>query len=64
MFAPAGEGATEVQIDHRGWERLGARGEPWRERNRRGWETLVPWYVEFCQGEQRWLKAHPSARGS
>ena len=50
-FAPAGEGATEVRIDHRGWERLGARGEPWRDRNRRGWETLVPWYVELCQGE-------------
>ena len=33
--------------------RLGAprrRGDAWRERNRRGWDTLLPWYVEIGGG--------------
>ena len=34
-----------VQIEHRGWERLGADGPEWRERNRGGWSTLLPHYV-------------------
>ncbi len=47
----ASDGAeTEVRIDHRGWERLGARGDDWRDRNRLGWETLLPWYVDMCEG--------------
>jgi uncharacterized protein YndB with AHSA1/START domain len=50
VFAPDGAGATAIRIDHRGWERLGARADAWRDRNRRGWETLLPWYVEFCEG--------------
>jgi hypothetical protein len=50
VFAPDSEEATEVRIDHRGWERLGGRGQAWRDRNRRGWETLLPWYVEFVEG--------------
>jgi uncharacterized protein YndB with AHSA1/START domain len=49
VFAPDGDQATEVRIEHRGWERLGSRGDAWRDRNRRGWETLLPWYVEFIQ---------------
>ena len=48
-FVPDGDG-TEVRIDHRGWERLGERGDAWRDRNRRGWETLLPWYVRHCEG--------------
>jgi uncharacterized protein YndB with AHSA1/START domain len=50
VFAPDGEAATEVRIDHRGWERLGGRAGAWRDRNRRGWTTLIPWYVEFIEG--------------
>ena len=50
VFVPDGDGATEVRIDHRGWERLGTRGDAWRDRNRRGWETLLPWYVDICEG--------------
>ena len=37
--------ATRVEIEHRNWERLGADGETWRDRNRGGWETLLPHYV-------------------
>ena len=49
VFTPDG-GETEVRIDHRGWERLGARGDAWRARNRSGWDTLLPWYVDMCEG--------------
>ena len=36
---------TRVEIEHRGWERLGAAGQDWRDRNRGGWATLLPHYV-------------------
>ena len=35
--SPATATATTVTIVHRGWERLGALGDEWRERNPRGW---------------------------
>jgi uncharacterized protein YndB with AHSA1/START domain len=44
-FVPYGDDATVVEIEHRGWERLGADGEPWRDRNRGGWATLLPHFV-------------------
>lgn len=31
---------------HSGWERLGAGGADWRERNQAGWDTLWPHYVK------------------
>jgi uncharacterized protein YndB with AHSA1/START domain len=43
-FAAAGSG-TAVRIEHRGWERLGARGPELRERNTRGWAGLLPRYL-------------------
>jgi uncharacterized protein YndB with AHSA1/START domain len=43
-FIPRGA-STTVEIEHRGWERLGAEGEDWRDRNRAGWATLLPHYV-------------------
>ena len=36
---------TGVEIEHTGWERLGAGGtdgDMWRDRNRAGWATLLP----------------------
>jgi uncharacterized protein YndB with AHSA1/START domain len=44
-FVPRGEDATTVEIEHRGWERLGAEGEDWRDRNHGGWATLLPHYL-------------------
>lgn len=38
------DGTTRVDIVHRGWERLGTEGQAWRDRNRGGWETLLPHY--------------------
>jgi uncharacterized protein YndB with AHSA1/START domain len=44
-FVARDEASTRVEIEHRGWERLGADGEPWRERNHGGWATLLPHYI-------------------
>jgi uncharacterized protein YndB with AHSA1/START domain len=41
-FSPLDAGRTRVEIEHAGWERLGARGAAWRERNLGGWTTLFP----------------------
>ena len=48
--AAVGDRATRVEIEHRGWERLGADGETWRDRNRGGWATLLPHYVAAAKG--------------
>lgn len=47
-FDDQGDGTTRVEIVHGGWERLGARGEPWRDRNQAGWAGVVPSYIEAC----------------
>ena len=44
--------ATTVEIEHRGWERLGADGEGWRDRNRGGWATLLPHYVAAAAADR------------
>jgi hypothetical protein len=43
-FLAQGATATRIEIEHRGWERLGIDGAEWRERNRFGWQTLLPHY--------------------
>lgn len=43
-FAPDGAG-TRVTIVHSGWERLGDDGSAWRDRNRQGWDGLLPHFV-------------------
>ena len=44
-FEARGDGGTRVEIEHAGWERLGADAETWRGRNEHGWRTLVPHYI-------------------
>lgn len=44
-FRPTGGAATRVEITHRGWEHLGARGPAARDRNTAGWESLLPHYL-------------------
>ena len=52
-FVPQGDTATRVEIEHRGWERLGAAGDEWRDRNRAGWQGLLPHFVAAIdKGEQ------------
>lgn len=47
-FSPAPDGATQVDIEHRGWETLGERGPGRREANERGWGGVVPPFVAAC----------------
>jgi hypothetical protein len=49
-FIGRADGGTRVEIEHRGWEQLGADGESWRNRNHGGWATLLPWYIERAEG--------------
>jgi uncharacterized protein YndB with AHSA1/START domain len=51
-FRAHGSG-TRVDIEHRGWEQLGADADLWRTRNRTGWSTLMPHFVEAVGNEQR-----------
>ncbi len=41
-FVATDPGSTRIEIEHRGWDRLGSRAGPWRDRNRAGWATLLP----------------------
>lgn len=51
-FVGRADGTTRLEITHTGWERLGAGGADWRERNRGGWDSLLPHYREEidCDG--------------
>lgn len=51
-FLASGDG-TRVEIEHSGWERLGAEGQSWRDRNHGGWKTLLPHYVAAASARQR-----------
>jgi uncharacterized protein YndB with AHSA1/START domain len=54
-FVPRGHTSTRVEIAHRGWERLGDTAETWRNRNRIGWQTLLPHFITASQeGATRW----------
>jgi Activator of Hsp90 ATPase homolog 1-like protein len=49
VFKELGDSSTRVEIEHRGWERLGAAKETtWRDANLRGWEGVLPSYVAAC----------------
>jgi hypothetical protein len=47
-FVEQGDSTTRVEIEHRGWERLGAAWQGWRDANQAGWSGLVPHYVAAC----------------
>jgi hypothetical protein len=42
-------GHTRVEIEHTGWERLGANGPDLRERNGAGWRGLLPHLIAACE---------------
>jgi hypothetical protein len=48
-FVPLVDGGTRVEIEHRGWERLGAAGPAWRDANEGGWAGLLPHFVDACR---------------
>jgi hypothetical protein len=41
-FQDSGAAATTIEIEHRGWERLGSTAGTWRDRNQAGWQSLLP----------------------
>jgi uncharacterized protein YndB with AHSA1/START domain len=45
----AAAGGTAVRIVHDGWERLGERAAGLRDRNRSGWDGLLPHFVEASE---------------
>jgi uncharacterized protein YndB with AHSA1/START domain len=47
-FVDQGDATTRIEIEHRGWERLGDDGPGWREANRSGWGGLLPHFREAC----------------
>jgi uncharacterized protein YndB with AHSA1/START domain len=48
-FTGLDSGRTRVDIVHSGWDRLGAGGEHWRDRNRGGWDGVLPFFVAAAQ---------------
>ncbi len=46
QFIDRGDATTRVEIEHRRWEALGADGPSWRDRNRGGWATLLPHFID------------------
>jgi len=56
-FVPVDAGTTRVEIEHSGWDRLGAAGEERRDRNRAGWGGLLPHFIEAAN-EPRTVEEH------
>jgi uncharacterized protein YndB with AHSA1/START domain len=52
-FGGAPGGGTEVRIVHGGWERLGERAAALRDRNRGGWDGLLPHFIAVCGAPAR-----------
>lgn len=52
-FVAAESGRTRIEIEHRGWERLGGAAGQWRDQNRVGWETLLPHFQAAIKNEER-----------
>ena len=48
VFNELPDQTTSIVIEHRGWERLGEKGSPWREANSWGWEGVLPPYQRAC----------------
>jgi uncharacterized protein YndB with AHSA1/START domain len=44
LFHKVHDASTRVEIEHRGWERLGVKAAPWREANNNGWNGVLPAY--------------------
>jgi uncharacterized protein YndB with AHSA1/START domain len=63
-FVGRGDDTTLVEIEHRGWEVLGAEAESWRDRNNGGWATLLPHYVAAARGGRGHGGEEPSPASS
>ena len=52
-FVALGPRDTRIEVEHRGWERLGEMADAWRDRNRVGWETLLPHFAAALERGDR-----------
>jgi hypothetical protein len=48
-FVPLAPDRTRVDVVHSGWDRLGAGGQDWRDRNTAGWDGVLPFFVLAAQ---------------
>ena len=48
-FADQGDGTTRVEIEHHGWERLGAQGPGRRDATAAGWHGLLPHFLALAE---------------
>jgi hypothetical protein len=48
-FTPLGPGRARVDILHTAWERLGADGQGWRDRNTGGWNGVLPSFIALAE---------------
>jgi hypothetical protein len=47
-FLAQRDGATVVEIEHRGWERFDEAAKDRRDMNDRGWSSVIPVFVRAC----------------
>jgi hypothetical protein len=59
-FNGSGDALTRVEIEHRGWERIGASGPVWRDANNGGWSGVLPDYRAACAGVVAHDRGKPS----
>jgi hypothetical protein len=52
-FLDRGPADTQIEIEHRGWERLGGQADAWRDRNRIGWQSLLPHFAAAIRSGDR-----------
>ena len=45
VFRELPDSTTRIEIEHAGWDRLGAIGQTWRDANQAGWDGVLPSYV-------------------
>ena len=50
-FAAVDDARTRIDIEHFGWERLGAGGADWRAENQGGWSSMLPYYVAAVEDQ-------------
>jgi uncharacterized protein YndB with AHSA1/START domain len=53
VFRGLDDSRTRVEIEHGGWDRLGAIGQEWRDANRAGWDGVLPAYVDDAVRSRR-----------
>lgn len=62
-FLAKGEASTRIEITHRGWERLGAAADSWRDRNQAGWRGLIPHFLAAIAASQASNDEHSTSEG-